>query len=140
MNESEYKKLKDRVAAEYKRKLEAIETVWQMSAENKPERPEPEVNGARRPRVGSARRKAGKGAVLRAVREAIATMRGEFTSKDIKMAIESESPSIATNMKKASLWTALRKLEERGEIETVKPGVGRSPNTYRKGKAQMGGT
>lgn len=120
MKEKEYRKLKTQIEAEYHRKIEALETVWQMSGEdatkagNQPEK------------------RFGKGSLLKAVRRALEQVKGEFTLRDIQEKIGLADSAFAATVKPASLSSTLKRLETDHELEIVERGRGKRASKYRK--------
>ena len=120
MNQREYERLKSQAQAEYRRTIEAIERVWQMSG------------GATRkgPTHGDSTTRKGK--IKDAVRQAVAELSGEFSVRDIEKQIQDDDPELAAKIKRPSLSSALKRLEADEEIVLVTPGSGKRASTYRR--------
>jgi hypothetical protein len=120
MKESEYNRLKVEIATDYRRKLEALEMVWKMSG------------GVSRNDSEAANTIMGKGALLKAVRQSLADMDGDFTLHDVEARIRLNNPSLTTALKRPSLSSALKRLEKDSEITLVSRGRGKRASIYRK--------
>lgn len=119
MKEREYRKLRNEIEAEYHKKIEALDLVWKMSCG------ETAANGA-------AGQVFGKGTLLKAVRQALEGLRGDFVLKDVVERIRVNNSSFAATLKRASLSSTLKRLAKSHEIEVVEPGKGKRASTYRK--------
>ncbi len=126
MNEREYKRLKSEAEAEYRRKLEAIETVWKMSG------------GASRNGAEAPSQVFGKGVLLKAVRHTLEEIRGDFTVRDIESRIRIFNPTLAATVRRPSLSSTLKRLEESHEVELVLAGSGKRPSKYRRATVVAG--
>lgn len=126
MKEREYKALKTEAEAEYRRKLEAIETVWNMSG------------GASRNGTEVSGQVFGKGVLLKAVRNALEEIRGDFTVRDIESRIRTFNPTLAATLRRPSLSSTLKRLEESHEVELVLAGSGKRPGKYRRATVVAG--
>jgi hypothetical protein len=120
MNEKQYLRLKRQIEAEYHKKLEALEMVYQMA------RPISSLTGKQ---LGM--RTSSKGALRNALRSAFTSMSGEFTPKVVLAKLRERDPAFAESVNKASLSSALARLAEGGEIELVEKGSGKRPSKYR---------
>jgi len=126
MNEREYLRLKADAETEYRRKLEAIETVWRMSGGeySKGWKPTPSLNGD-----GLA-----KGTLQEAARAAIRLLSGDFTLRDVFTAIAKNDPILAGKLedKMPSLSGALKRMADEKELVLVEAGKGKRPSKYRR--------
>lgn len=120
MNEREYNRMKSEIEAEYRRKLDALDLVWKMSNANR--------NGTQ-----VANPLIGKGQLLKAVRQALPSIRGDFTLHDIENRIRVDNPTLAATLKRPSLSSALKRLVKDGVIALVSVGAGKRPSKYRMG-------
>jgi hypothetical protein len=120
MNIREYERLKVEAAAEYRRKLEAIETVWRMSG------------GASQNDADAQATTLGKGSLHQAVKNAVQVISGEFTHRDVEKQIQVSDPAIAAKVKRPSLSSALKRLADEKEIVLVSAGRGKRASKYRR--------
>ncbi|SRR5712692_2817014 len=122
MNQREYDKLKADAAAEYRRKLEAIETVWRMTGGASP-------NGAS---ANATSTPIGKGALQQAVKNTLQFISGEFTLRDVEKQIQATDSALAAKIKRPSLSSALKRLASEKEIVLVTAGSGKRASKYRR--------
>ncbi len=115
MNQRQYDRMKADIEADCRRKLEALELVWQMA--NKNATPNPA--------------RSGKGALLAAVRAVVQVTTGEFSARDIQNRIRLNNPSFAA-VKRASVSSTLKRLHASQEIERVTEGSGKRGATYKR--------
>src|SRR5437879_1070823 len=120
MNQREYERLKGEAAAEYKKKLEAIDLVWRMSGGTS-------QNGSN-PDVGHV----GKGSLLQAVKQAVQFLTGEFTLRDVEKQIQATDSVFAAKIKRPSLSSTLKRLAEDKDIVLVAAGSGKRASKYRR--------
>jgi hypothetical protein len=116
MHEREYKRLRAEIEADYRKKLEALDLVWSMS------------NGATRPGQNIS----GRGAILLAVRTAVAGLQSTFGPPEVESSIKKNDPALAPKIRRASISNVLKKLVDEGTVEVVEKGQGRQASTYRK--------
>jgi hypothetical protein len=121
MNEREYNRLKQQIENDYKKKLEALDIIWQMAKENVRETP---VNGK------SSTVKAGT--LMGAIRQVLPFVSGEFDINTIIQLVEARRPDIKTPINPTSVSGSLRKLEKANAIVLMEAGAGKRPNRYRK--------
>ena len=119
MRESEYVKLKQRIEADYRKKLDALELVWKMSGA---------ANGKPGHQVAAPLEGRTKGQLVRAVREFIQNASSEFAISDIQTALLRGHPDLG-EVRRQSITIALRRQES---IEIVSLGKGRTEAKYRK--------
>jgi hypothetical protein len=119
MNQREYDRMKAAITAEYKRKLEALELVWQMAG------------GSSMNTCASVTVRPRKGELQAAVREAVETLPQGFSVRNVEEAIRVLKPRLE-GIKRASLSSALKRLVTAGEIQVVTEGSGKRASTYRK--------
>lgn len=119
MNQREYDRLRAEANADYRRKLEAIETVWKMSGGSQ--------NGAK-----ASGASIGKGALQQAVTGVLALLPAEFTLRDVEKQIRSTRPELAGQIKRPSLSSALKRLADDEQIVVVVTGRGKRASTYRR--------
>lgn len=118
MKDSEYRRLKRQIEAEYHQKLDALEMVWQMS------------NTARRNGIEAVSvTPSKKGALLGLIRGVLPEIRGEFTQRTVAEKLREKPPG--TEIKRASLSSTLRRLADDGDIELLELGKGKRPSRYR---------
>src|SRR5438874_2347807 len=105
MDANEYKRLREQVETEYRRKLDAIDLVWQMATESSPPAAMPkqprseEVNGSK---AGVGGRDVAKGEIIDAIREILPSLRSEFTFRTISQVLRERNPAVAAKLKKTS--------------------------------------
>lgn len=121
MNEREYNRLKQQLEAEYKRKLEALETVWQFARESTRE-----TAPAKRDSAGRA------GTLMGAIRSVLPYVEGEFDINTIIKLVEERNKDIRKPINPTSVSGSLRKLEKANAIMLTEVGAGKRPNRYRK--------
>jgi hypothetical protein len=121
MNQREYEKLKADAAAEYRRKLEAIEVVWRMSGVGA------NSNGSHVDETPI-----GKGALQQAVKSAVQVISGDFTLRDVDKQIRLTDSGFAAKIKRPSLSSALKRLAADREIVLVSLGSGKRASIYRR--------
>lgn len=119
MRVSEYLKLKQRIEADYRKKLDALELVWKMSDA---------VNGKLGSQTAPLLQGRTKGRLVRAVREFIQKATSEFAISDIQTALLRDHSELG-EVRRQSIATALRR--QKG-IEIVSAGKGRTEAKYRK--------
>jgi len=123
VNLKEYERLKADAQAEYRRKLEAIETVWKMSGGQ---------NGVTANSPQFAR--VGKGTLQEAVRAALPNIGGEFTLRNVYNQIVLDDPLLAERIKDRlpSISSALKRMADDHELVLVEAGSGKRPSKYRR--------
>ena len=119
MNQREYEKLKAEAAAEYRRKLEAIEVVWKMTGGTRNDSPSDDTP-------------VNKGALQTAIKEAVQFLTGEFTLRDVEKQIGATNSAFAAKIKRASLSSALKRMAEEKEITLVTLGKGKRASKYKR--------
>jgi hypothetical protein len=126
MNYREYQRLKAEAEAEYRRKIEAIETVWKLSGGASPI---PSTNGSRPNENGITR-----GSLQEAVRHAYKLLSGEFTHRDVYNQIVASDPIFAAKIKckMPSLSGTLKRLADDKELVLVEAGSGKRASKYRR--------
>lgn len=126
MNLREYQRLKAEAEADYRRKLEAIETVWKLSGG-------PSLaaikNGTKSSETGL-----NKGALQEAARHAYKLLSGEFTHRDVFNKIAATDPTFAEQIKDKmpSLSGALKRMANDNELILVEGGSGKRASKYRR--------
>lgn len=115
MDYSEYKRLKDSIESEYKKKLEALEMVWHMSQVQPSE-------------AGNVDEKQ-KISVSDAIRKVIDGLSGEFSADDVQQGLKDHGFEIK---ERVQITNTLHRLMRIKEIEVARKGVGRTGSTYRK--------
>jgi hypothetical protein len=122
MNEREYLRLKGLAEVEFRRKIEAIETVWRMTGSNTSK------NGAK-----SEGGSVAKGSLQKAIRYAIDLLSGEFTVRDIEDKMRASDPAFGAKIKRASLSAALKRIaDDDKKIQLTEAGRGKRPSKYKK--------
>jgi hypothetical protein len=126
MNYREYQRLKADAEAEYRRKIEAIETVWKLSGGAATV---PSANGAKSNENGIS-----KGSLQEAVRHAYKLLSGEFTHRDVYNQIIASDPIFAAKIKDKmpSLSGTLKRLADDQELVLVEAGKGKRASKYRR--------
>ena len=126
MNYREYQRLKADAEAEFRRKLEAIETVWKLSGGIAAA---PSTNGAKANESGIT-----KGSLQQAVRDACRLLVGEFTHRDVYNRITATDPVFADKIKDKmpSLSGTLKRLADEKELILVEAGSGKRASKYRR--------
>ena len=120
MRETEYLKLKQRIESEYRKKLDALELVWKMSGS---------VNGKSfAPSSSTLLEGKTKGRLVKAIREFLQTVSGEFAISDVYTALVRTHPELG-EVRRQPIATALRR--QKG-IEIVAAGRGRREARFRK--------
>jgi hypothetical protein len=126
MNLREYQRLKAEAEAEYRRKLEAIETVWRLSGG-------PALIAAKNGSK-SDENVLTKGALQEAARHAYKLLSGEFTHRDVFNKITATDPAFAALIKDKmpSLSGALKRMADDKELLLIEAGRGKRPSKYRR--------
>ena len=117
MKETEYLRLKRQALIEYHKKLEAIETVWKLA-------------GTPKEKPGAVPAHTKRGGFTQNVRQAIQSMQGNFTLRDVETTLRKTNPGVQIRL--PSLSTILLRLSADSVIKTVTPGAGRQPTVYAK--------
>ena len=120
MNQREYEKLKAEAAAEYRRKLEAIEVVWKMTG------------GLSKNGTSTDETPIGKGSLQQAVKHALQFITAEFTLRDVEKQIQATDSAFAAKIKRPSLSSTLKRLATDKEIVLVAAGSGKRASRYRR--------
>lgn len=115
MNYEEYKRLKEAIEKDCKKKLEALEMVWSMSRE------EPNKQGSSDEHP--------KRSISDAIRKVVGGMSGEFTADDIVQGLKDHGFEYE---KRVQVTNTLHRLLRKKEIEVAKHGAGRVGSSYRK--------
>jgi len=113
VNEKQYLRLRRQIEDDYKKKLDALETVWRMVSDP-----------AAEPATSHPRQN-----LMPLVRDAVATVDGPFTQTDLQEQLAAKNPS--ASIRRSSLASALRRLVDEGVLEIVERGVGKKPSIYR---------
>jgi hypothetical protein len=123
MNRKEYERLKAEAQTEYRRKLEAIETVWKMTDGR---------NGDSSNTASSEN--VGKGDLQQAVRAALARIFGDFTLRHVYSEIVLADPVLAEKIKDKlpSVSSVLKRMADDNEITLVTAGRGKRASIYRR--------
>jgi hypothetical protein len=116
MDERVYEQIKKDLAAEYRKKLEALDIIW-ASYRDKAKNPTLELDV--------------RASITDLVRQVLPKLGEEFSIWDIKKAIEKTFPEAKGTFRKNSLSGTLTRMQQRGEIEIVRKGSGTLPTTYR---------
>jgi len=115
MNEREYDRLKREIEADYRKKIDALELIWELS-------------GGQR-KNGSVHQSSGiRGSLLKAIQTAVSETNGEFTVRKIEEMIKEKTPEI--ELKRPSISSSLQRLAEEGEIRVLESGSGKRPTVY----------
>jgi len=147
MTRAEYEKLKRKINDECQRKLEALETVWDLAGDAGAVRTVPtaatppptpsvaEPAGAHRPDAEVAYQQLqlaanGRMEVLSLVRANVLPRADEFTMNHVYEAIISEHPGVGGILKKPSITSALTRLVELGDLKLIEKGSGKRPSKF----------
>ena len=117
MHEREYAKLRKQIEAEYRRKLDALDIVYELSGGP--------ANGV--PSTGTA---IGKGVLAKAVRAAVDRQPDSFTVRDIENRIIEMRPELRKSINRTSISSALKRLAKDSHIVTRKVGRGKRATVY----------
>jgi len=121
MNQREYERLKREIQAEYQKKLEALEMIWQM-AQNR--------NHSTASATTRSTSELARGFLLSAVKNALQHISGDFSQHIVVQKIAELHPNLSP-VKRASVSSALKRLAGGKEIELVEAGSGKRPSVYR---------
>jgi hypothetical protein len=113
MHEREYKRIRLAIDAEHKKKLEALDLVYSMSAKNG--------------NAGSSTRV--KGDLAKAIVSAVQQIQGIFNVRAVEDVLRAEHPALAA--KRATISNTLKRMEGK-EIEQIEKGSGKKASTYRR--------
>jgi hypothetical protein len=119
MNERDYLRLKRQAEEECRKKLEALELVWEMAKGNASKEHAPFAEMVER------------GDLREAILEAIRELTHDFTVEHILAKIRAIDPALGERAKASSVSSALKRMVG-NDIEIVVKGVGRKPSLYRK--------
>jgi hypothetical protein len=128
MNQTEYRRLRAKIIADYHKDLESLDRVYKMMG-GTPEASTPAPSDKREKR-GTGRVK--RGLVSGAIEEVLPEfVNDEFTSNDISSRIRGLHPDMELN--ESSLSSALVRLSEGDDsrIVLITPGKGRRPAVFR---------
>ncbi|SRR6266849_1540823 len=131
MELEEKERLKQQAGLEYRQRLAAIDSVWEMAQKigltnGVLSAPSDHTNRVH-PRKT---RNAGRGQLLKAVRKAIKAIDQPFTFKNVLSAIEKEFPALV--IKRSTLKGTLKKLAGDKELEITVEGRGRRATEYKR--------
>lgn len=115
MDYAEYKKLKDMLESDYKKRVEALEMVWHMSQGQAVG----QSNTDDKPKIS----------ISNAMRKVIDGLSGSFTADDILQGLQDHSFG---GMQRIQVTNTLHRLMRKKELEVVEKGVGRTGSKYRK--------
>ena len=119
MNEREYLRLKKGIEDECRKKLGALDLVWQMSG------------GALKKKRVAMEGGLKRGDLRAAIRAAVAATTADFKAEDILAKIRAHNEQLASQVKAASLSSSLKRMADAGELEVIIAGVGKRPSLYR---------
>lgn len=115
MDYAQYKKLKEEIEAEHKKKLEALELIWRMCQN---QNSSDAKDGADRS-ISTAD----------AIRKVLEGLSGDFSADDIEQGLKDHH---VKRVKRIAITNTLHRLVRRGELEIVKKGRGRISGVFRK--------
>jgi hypothetical protein len=118
MRKSEYLRLKKQIEAEYRHKLESLETVWHMVSTN---------GSSADGDDGPKRRNGGLNSAIKALLPAL-KLEATFNQPTVLELLKERSPELGATS--ASVSSALRRLEQDGLIGLVERGAGQRATTY----------
>jgi len=116
MDEREYRKIKEDLQADYKRKLEALELLW-SGLRDKPT-DKPELRPAQ--------------SMTDIVRQALPNLGEQFSIFEVRKEIERMFPALKGAYRTTSLSSTLTRMHQRHEIEVIREGKGTAPTIYRR--------
>lgn len=116
MDEKEYRRMLEELKRDYEKKVQALNTVWQMY----------QTKGETTPTAS----------VADLMREAIDKLEEPFHLWQVRNQIEADHPEAKGKIKTNTLSGHLTRMHKRGELEIVKKGYGTQPSSYKK-KAQI---
>ena len=119
MNEREYDRMKKAIEEECRKKLEALDLVWEMSG------------GALKKKRSITEGGLKRGELRGAITAAVATMTADFKPSDVLLKIRAHNQQLASQIKPASLSGTLKRMADAGDIEVVFAGVGKRASLYR---------
>lgn len=112
MDEKEYRQMLEELKRDYEKKVDALNTVWEMY-KNK----------------GEAAQTI---SVADLMREAIDKLEEPFHLWQVRNQIEADHPEAKGKVKTNTLSGHLTRMHKRGELEIVKKGYGTQPSSYKK--------
>jgi predicted nuclease with TOPRIM domain len=112
MDEKEYRQMLEELKRDYEKKVEALNTVWEMY-QNK----------------GETTRTV---SVADLMREAISKLGEPFHLWQVRNQIEADHPEAKGRLKVNTISGHLTRMQRRGELEVVKKGYGTQPSSYKK--------
>ena len=119
MNEREYLRMRRQIEDDAKKKLEALELVWQMMRDPR--------NG---PASDDDANPVKRGAIDAAVRKVLPHLSGTFQPRDVIEMVEQRQPDLAGLVNRTTVSSALRRLAEEKRLTVVEPGKGKRPTRY----------
>ncbi len=130
MKARDYIKMRTEIQAECKHKLESLDTVWRLFHPNDelPTERMIEPAGA----VSATRDWPFSISKRLAVRQAVAGLQGDFSAKDVRVALTALHEGWSEKIDENQLSSLVARLASRGELETVQAKSGRSAATYRR--------
>jgi hypothetical protein len=131
MKKRDYIKKRSELTSEYQQKIEALEIVWRMF---NPDEPLPMEDSEREAEDGTSTWpfEISKRDV---VRQAIATLSGEFGAKDVRAALSELNESWSAGLDDNQLSSLVARLAEKHEIGVTRAKTGRAPAIYTKSSA-----
>jgi hypothetical protein len=112
MDQKEYRQMLEELKRDYDKKVEALNTVWEMY-QNK----------------GETTRTV---SVADLMREAIDKLQEPFHLWQVRNQIETDHPEAKGRLKVNTISGHLTRMQRRGELEVVKKGYGTQPSSYKK--------
>lgn len=120
VNEREYLRLRRQIEDDAKRKLDALDLVWKMMRDP--------TNGVRSDDDANPVK---RGAIDASVREVLPQLNGVFGPREVRACVEKKNPTLAGQVNRSTVSSALRRLAEEGLITVVQHGKGKRPTRYR---------
>ena len=118
MDEEQYRKLKQDLENDYKRKLEALDLLYSaLGGKSAPA----DMQGLR------------PQSMTQLVRQALPNLGETFSIWEIGAEVERQYPALKGKYKVSSLSATLSRMSKRGEIVVVQKGEGPAPTIYKKG-------
>jgi hypothetical protein len=117
VNEREYRRLRQQIEDDAKRKIDALDMVWQM------------VQGASNGHSARSDAPIKRGTIDNLIRRVIPLIEGTFTPRTV-MALLQQQPHTGVDLNRSSVSSALKRLADENVITLVEGGKGKRPSIY----------
>jgi hypothetical protein len=117
VNEREYRRLRQQIEDDYRRKIDALEVVWKLSANTS--------NG------NSAEVPVKRGTIDNLVRNVLGSMTGQFSPRDVMEEMQ-KIPDFPGGINRSSVSSALKRLADDGVLSVVQIGKGKRASRYQR--------